>query len=180
MNLTDLQTTAAQARSRWEIERTEPARLAYLACWDIAITQPDQAKGVGCQPTILTSDNWPQIRYLAACLTCGYVSNTQRDCENPAVEDALDHTHPGFRDVPILPGRPIGEEGTTRQTKWDQTMRGQLTGRVPADWVARCGPTWTNRQPTGTRHVPTRGIYGGYDLGTLEPQTLSAEQMALI
>jgi len=39
----------------------------------------------------------------------------------------------------------------------------------PAGWAKRCGPTITWREPMATRHVPGRGLFGGYDMARLRP-----------
>ena len=140
---------AKQARSRWEVSGNEEDRLAYVACWDFAITHPggmggDRQVGAGCQPTILTADTGNALRYRGACLGCGHVVQAIRDRENQAVEDALEHTHPGWQDGPVLPKHSYYDAGSKQEQRWAVQMRQQLAGRVPGDWAARQGPTCGN------------------------------------
>lgn len=122
-----------------------------------------------CTPTILVrhvdGDERGHMVYRGACLGCGWVSDVDRwlgeGGENAAVEDALDHTHPGFRDLPCVPPSPEGAKAEDRAAK----MRDEWAPSHPDGWVASAGPTWTWRTGCGTRHVPGRGLYGGYDLG---------------
>lgn len=64
---------------------------------------------------MLSRDHYPapdHLEYRGACLGCGWVSDhTHRGAkaENLAVEDAHDHTHPGWRDIPVVGAPPSGD-----------------------------------------------------------------------
>lgn len=181
-NLTEALDAADRAYQQWQATGLESDRVAMQATWHLWTFDNKTPEAPGCQPVILSRDlrpTHPHLDYLAAC-TCGRVHTTSRDSENAAVEDAYDHSHPEWRDLPILPPRPFNGSDPTANKRWEDKMRAELDGRLPTDWELRAGPTRTTRKPQGTRHVPGRGLYGGYDLGTLDPQTLHTEQMSLL
>ena len=148
--------------------------------WSIAITAPgdepfDDGEPLSgrwsrCSPTVLSRDHWPRrphLEYRGACLGCGWISPRthllQAGGENAAVEDAHDHTHPGWRDLPVVAALPSIDS---------PTGQGRMTGRwratweplLPAGWLDSGGPIRTKRSPLATRHVPGRAPGGGYDL----------------
>lgn len=160
----------------WLADRSEDTRLAMAATWDFGITQPGSILGgrdepfrlapeEGCQPTVLESHGADGLLYRAACLGCGWVSDAihPRGGGNAAVEDAHDHTHPGWRDLPVVDPVPSDVNGTKARAALER-KREQVAALHPDGWVARKGPTRTWRRPMGTRHVPFRGWFGGYDL----------------
>lgn len=165
----------------------EPARRAMNASWNIGLTQPggrtrlDRAEGDpfrlepehGCQPTVLSAhrddedDELGHLMYRGACLGCGWVSDRVHllwdGGENAAVEDAHDHTHPGWRDLPVVDRMPTDATGQKAQAALDR-KRAEVAAMHPDGWADRHGPTRTLRQPLGTRHAPRCGWFGGYDL----------------
>lgn len=161
----------------------EELRAAALATWDIGITQPGSTLGGrdepfqllpedGCQPTVLSanrddSDGLGHLMFRGACLGCGWVSGRVHPLRagggNAAVEDAHDHTHPGWRDLPVVPPAPRDVSGSQAKAALDR-KRAEIAALHPPGWAERRGPTRTLRQPMGTRHVPFGGWFGGYDL----------------
>lgn len=80
--------------------------------------------------------------------------------ENAAVEGWHDHAFPGWRDLPIVPIRlrdtdKIGTSKATRQ--W-------IERHYPKTMQTVGAPVITERRPYGTRHVPGRSPWGGYDI----------------
>ena len=149
--------------------------------WTFGITHPGgwgdrrPTQGDYCTASILSRDrrdDGGHLEYRGVCMTCGWVSDSLRTSENAAVEDALDHTHPGFRDLPVLPHRPSGDAPTQMQ-RWRDEMAALLAPWLPDGWAETEGPVWTTRTPHGTRHVPGWGVFGGYDLGTLRAANIA-------
>jgi len=165
--------------ANWQTTRQEQDRLAMVRTFSIAITAPGSGFGdpkltreawPACTPTVLCRDSGEptdHLEYRGACLGCGWVSDhthrLRRGGENAAVEDAHDHTHPGWREIPVVEGPPTldsphaYERGIGRwRERWELLL--------PACWLDRGGPIRTPRSHGGTRHVPGRAPGGGYDL----------------
>jgi hypothetical protein len=120
-----------------------------------------------CRPAVLTADLRcdhhdqqcgcvGELVYRGACLHCDWEGEV-RAGENTAAEDAHDHAWPGWRDLPIVPRRPENQKARPR---WIETVNDVY----PTGWLASGGPIRTARQQYGTRHVPNRTGFGGYDL----------------
>lgn len=115
---------ARRLHATWEVSRLEADRLAMVDAWDIHITctgARSTTKSVGprgwqrCTPTVLvrhTGDEDNHMAFRGACLGCGWVAEAIHGMweggENAAAEDANDHTHPGWRNLPVVerPPRP--------------------------------------------------------------------------
>ena len=79
--------------------------------WSVGLTQPGSMMGrrsvaatPTCSPTVEhLADSDRGSLHRGACLSaaCGWVGRS-RDNENTAVEDVLDHTHAGWRELPIV------------------------------------------------------------------------------
>lgn len=108
------------------------------------------------------------LLYRAACLHCTF-EGTIRDCENAASEDAQDHCFPGWRDLPIVAQVPeygSGASGKKAMTNWIA----KVETLYPTGWLQEGGPIRTRRTAPGTRHVPLRTPFGGYDMcGEITP-----------
>jgi hypothetical protein len=138
--------------------------------WRVHITCPDQPTG-RCQPTVLTADLRcdcldqcscvGDLLYRGACRGCDW-EGEPRDAENPAAEDACDHAWPGWRDLPVV--SPVPQDHK-RHAAWAE----RVAPRYPAHWLADGGPIRTKRSGFGTRHVPNRTPFGGYDLAVVAP-----------
>ena len=163
----------------WQTTKTEPDRVAMQATWHIWITSPgsrfgerdtDQQPWPTCTPTVLSRDSGDpddHLEYRGACLGCGWVSDRthrlRHGGENAAVEDAHDHTHPGWREIPVVQAPPTPDSPSAYDrglARWRERW-GFL---FPDGWLDRGGPIRTKRSPGATRHVPGRAPGGGYDL----------------
>lgn len=103
-------------------------------------------------------DHWPnQLVYQAICPDCRW--HAIGPSENEAVEAWHDHAMPGWRNLPTLP--PVKGRDEHRKTT---AALAWLTTHYPADWQVEGAPVITQRSGRGTRHVPGRSPYGGYDL----------------
>ena len=96
--------------------------------------------------------------YQAICEPCEWNGITDR--ENDAVEMWHDHALPGWRELPIVPSRlrMMDKDGLSKAAKkW-------ISEHYPKSMQVPGAPIITERRPFGTRHVPGRSPWGGYDL----------------
>ena len=177
--LWDLLQVAAESETRWRTDHQEASRCSYRASWDIWITCPgSRHDGVGptpgtwgrCTPTVLarhTGDDDNHLAYRGACLGCGWVSQRVHllwhGGENAGAENANDHTHPGWRDLPVI-DRPPHNHGGAAHTKALAGWRKRWEPLLPAAWLDQGGPIRTQRAQPATRHVPGGAPGGGYDM----------------
>ena len=179
--LWDLLALNAGLRSTWETSRSEADRLGMRASWEIHITCPGYREplppGQPCSATVLsrdTADEENHLDYRGACLGCGWLAESSHPLhhggENAAAEDALDHTHPGWRYLPVVGPLPHNDGGATYQRaivawrhKWEPLL--------PPGWLDTAGPVRTPRTGHGTRHVPGRAPGGGYDTAAPSGET---------
>lgn len=172
--LAELCEVSAAAHHRWEKERTEESRVAMWEEWGIRWAPGSGAFGweppeIGgrCRATNLDRDlrdHDGDLEYRGACLGCGWVSETIRDDENGAVEDAMDHCWPGWRDLPIVDKPPDDHGESKAATKQRAAWIKRVGIAYPEGWLESGGPIRTARESMGTRHVPGRTPFGGYDL----------------
>jgi hypothetical protein len=203
--LWDLLDQHVRMRSVWQAGGEERDRRIMAAAWSIATTHPgglsnDHAKrpaleqGRLCQPTTLIchwlpadgEDYWSMkdhLGYCGACLACGWVGGQPRrgrGAENLAVEDAHDHTHPGWRQIPVVGAPPRLESPASYKglvARWYRRW-GHL---LPEGWLDSGGPVRTARSPMATRHVPGRAPGGGYDLAAdPDERELGGGQLCLL
>lgn len=139
--------------------------------WTVQISCPDTATD-RCQPSVLSADlrcNCDRseecccvgaLLYRGACRGCEW-EGEPRDRENAAAEDACDHAWPGWGAVPLV--SPVPEQRNKRAA-WIA----RVTGLYPASWLEDGGPIRTQRAGAGTRHVPGRTPFGGYDMAVVE------------
>jgi hypothetical protein len=168
----------------WRQSGTEEDRLAMRGCWQIGITQPgwhilDEKATPGgwsrCTPTVIDRDHWPEpehLEYRGACLGCGWLaerSHRGASAENAAVEDANDHTHPGWRQLPVVGGPPTPDAPASYQRQLER-WRQRWEPLLPAGWLECGGPIRTHRTAPGNRHVPGRAPGGGYDIATSDAE----------
>jgi hypothetical protein len=134
-----------------------------------------------CRPITLTADLLcdhhdsdcccvGDLVYRGACLHCDWEGEIRAD-HNTVVEDAHDHTWPGWRVLPIVARRP--EPGTyARQKAATDRWIAAVNDVYPEGWLESGGPIRTARTYYATRHVPCYTGFGGYDLsGQIEPET---------
>ena len=163
----------------YDIRGTHPgADAIHRELYDVAI--PD-IRTETCSPTVLDREHgreadeadarhgrgWERFEYAGACLGCGWIS-TPQPSENLGAEAAHEHTHPGFRELPTCEPFPAWTRNANptgaKVKRWLAEQREFLTRLHPPGWQESHGPTWTRREPPGTRHVPGHGYFGGYDL----------------
>ena len=96
--------------------------------------------------------------YQSICAPCGW--DAIASDENSAVEHWHDHALCGWRDLPVVPARlrrtdSIGLSRAAR--KW-------IAEHYPNSMQIAGAPIITERSSMGTRHVPGRSPWSGYDL----------------
>lgn len=99
-----------------------------------------------------------ELMYQTICDPCEWHGIT--DSENDAVEMWHDHALPGWRELPIVSSRlrVMDKDGLSKATKkW-------IGEHYPKSMQVPGAPIITERRPYGTRHVPDRSPWGGYDL----------------
>jgi Family of unknown function (DUF6349) len=166
-----------------------PARAAEFEAWRkehgsfgsrirshawIAVISDPASPAVRCQSAVLSCDirddgddlscdctSIGLLLYRGACRGCTWEALQPREDENAAAEDALDHAWSGWRDLPVMPGMPGDPKKLARWTA-------DVSAAYPAGWLEAAGPVRTWRQGLGTRHVPGRSPWGGYDVGVPE------------
>lgn len=95
--------------------------------------------------------------------------------ENTAAEVWHDHAFPGWRDLPIVPARLRSTDKpglSTSARKW-------IERHYPTSAQVVGAPVITERSGLGTRHVPGRSPWGGYDIShtAVDPnRTISTAQ----
>lgn len=109
--------------------------------------------------------------YRGRCRHCGWHSEIV-DNEDDAVCAALTHAHPGWHDYPVVEPAPFDDgstQGRKRAEKWAARVR---------DLYGPCAPGFpviTERTSPGTRSVPQRSPWVGYDIA--ECTALHAAQL---
>lgn len=96
------------------------------------------------------------------CRGCPW-EGPQRGTIDAAIADALDHSHPGWRDLPVVESPPYNDgskQGRRRQERWTEKVA-ELYGDQELGT-----PIITARPGSGTRSVPGRSPWGGYDIAS--------------
>jgi hypothetical protein len=153
--------------------------------WRIALCEPETPPGPGCQPTVISQySRTRDTQYRGACLGCGWTGGSRADC-NLAVEDAHDHTHPEWRDLPIFDMPRRTSEPNKDRIRLQRFER-EIVRLVPPDWPERCGPVRAWRDsPIASRHVPGYSPWGGYEMAVVRdaqpgtPKSLEQLRFAL-
>lgn len=100
--------------------------------------------------------------YRGVCRGCPW-EGTQHGDTDAAMADALDHSHPGWRALPVVESAPYNDgskQGRRRQERWAEKVN-ELYGPQ----TEGC-PIITDREPPGTRSVPDRSLWGGFDVAS--------------
>ena len=142
--------------------------------WRQSITVPDNTQvkhhGFALYTTDLRCEPWKHsdrhescvcvgdLMYQAICEPCEW--NVITDHENAAVELWHDHALPGWRELPIVPSR-LRMMDNGRMSKATQKW---VDEHYPKSMQVPGAPMITERRPFGTRHVPGRSPWGGYDI----------------
>jgi len=100
------------------------------------------------------------LTYMAICEPHGW--HAIASDENSAVECWHDHAFPGWRDLPILPARLRDSE----KVGLSKAARKWADQHYPASMQVVGAPVITERNGIGTRHVPGRSPWGGYDISS--------------
>ena len=99
-----------------------------------------------------------ELSYQAICEPHGW--HVIAGDENSAVEGWHDHAFPGWRDLPIVPARlrSVDQPGLSKAArKW-------IAEHYPPSMQIGGAPVITARSNSGTRHVPGRSPWAGYDI----------------
>ena len=91
-----------------------------------------------------------RLGYRSWCRTCKE-EGVPRETNNEAARDACDHGWPGWRDQPIMPAWPSGEDGHKAFPDWLARAR----RLYPAGWVDAGGPIRTSEHPSVRAHNET-------------------------
>lgn len=99
------------------------------------------------------------LLYQANCPECSW--HHVSDDENTAVEAWHDHAWPGWRDLPLIPRKLRTAINTQKTTA---ALTAWLEENYPPEFRVDGAPVLTDRDGIGTRSVPRRSPYGGYDI----------------
>lgn len=160
----------AAAFERWTFEHDRLGCIPASHMWHPAITMDDaNSLTPGHDLTVLSADLRcahlterchcvGQLLYRAICQTCRW----HRDATEPqAVEAWHDHAWPGWRQLPAVPAEIATSDPSGRPTR---RLVAWLDQHQPDDWQTPGAPIVTERARHGTRHVPRRSPWGGFDL----------------
>lgn len=86
--------------------------------------------------------------------------------ENKLVEAWHDHAWPGWRKLPVV---PAAVQKRNDQNKPSSKFEAWILDNYPLEWQKAGAPILTERGPIGTRHVPGRSPWGGFDLAAPSP-----------
>jgi Family of unknown function (DUF6349) len=112
-----------------------------------------------------TRKGFQGLHYRGVCRLAGCDwEGPDRDRENPAVEDAIDHAHPGWRTLPPVPKTPERNDGNKAKRAAREKWIVQVTAAYPDGWLEAGGPIRTVRGQYASRHVEAATPYGGYDM----------------
>ncbi|MEU8919565.1 DUF6349 family protein [Kitasatospora sp. NPDC048545] len=108
------------------------------------------------------TDLWIYLRR-GACTGCPWEGPNRRD-HNQAIEDALDHTHPTWRQHPALPTGASGKRAAQ--------LAAHRSAIHPARWFDSGGPLKVTTTIRRDRHEPGRAPGGGYLVKVHQPPKL--------
>lgn len=146
----------------------------HVNMWRHSITVPDNAQvaghGFALYTTDLRCEPWKHSDRHESCLCVGDLMcqticepcewNAITDHENGAVELWHDHALPGWRELPIVPSRLRAMD----KDRMSKATRRWIAEHDPNAMQVPGAPMVTERRPFGTRHVPGRSPWGGYDI----------------
>lgn len=163
------------AANRWAEDYGHFDCLRRSHAWHSSATPFDHTEPTAtCRPATLTAalhcDHYDRQClcvgggvYLGACLHCTW-EGPLRDDENTAAEDAHGHAWPCWRELPLVPRRPDNTSTSKQTSSALRRWIDQVNAIYPTGWLESGGPIRTRRSTHGTRHVPNRTGFGGYDL----------------
>lgn len=162
------------AFEHWQFLHAHDKTHVNSRMWHRSITVPESDRIAGHGFVLYTTDlrcePWKHaekhggctclgdLMYQAICEPCAW--NGITDSENDAVEMWHDHALPGWRELPIVPSRlrMMDKDGLSK------AARNWIGEHYPKSMQIPGAPIITERRPYGTRHVPGRSPWGGYDL----------------
>ncbi|MCK7627270.1 DUF6349 family protein [Streptomyces sp. RS10V-4] len=162
-------TTGAIARQRHYTTLRGASREVLRQTWSIGWDDPGYTTQFGTPPNpaprhtatsltkVLGDAQW---LYRGACLACAWEGPDQPKRDH-AIEDAHDHTHPGWRTLPIF-DRPPGAKG-------HKTWLLHVTERYPAGRFDAGGPLRLYAEPYARRHKAGAAPGGGFALYAERP-----------
>ncbi len=118
----------------------------------------------GCSHCQCVADRYAK----AVCFTCHWESTVTSSAQtenlwrlptSDPIHEAHDHACPGWRRLPALPTMR-GDADFQQKTQW----RNQVSAHYPKSWHQVGAPVITIRTAGGTRSVPGRSPWGGYDI----------------
>jgi len=162
------------AFEHWQFLHTHDKTHINSRMWHRSITVPESGRVAGHGFVLYTTDlrcqPWKHADKHETCLCVGDVMCQAicepcewggiADRENDAVEMWHDHALPGWRGLPIVPSRlrMMEKDALSKAAKkW-------IAEHYPKSMQVPGYPIITERRPYGTRHVPGRSPWGGYDL----------------
>lgn len=99
------------------------------------------------------------LLYRGICVECNW---SHTGDERDVVEAWHDHAWAGWRDLPRVPVKTRNGKGNGSIARW-------VEENYPADWQKPGAPILTERENGGTRHVPQRSPWRGFDLAAARP-----------
>lgn len=100
-----------------------------------------------------------ELMHQIICAPCQWRAISHN--ENTVVEAWHDHALEGWRELPVIP-RKLAEHDHERNKL--AKLNSWLEEHYPTEWRKVGYPVITERHGIGTRHVPGRSPFGGYDL----------------
>lgn len=126
-----------------------------LSCFDYPTHDIDRARSWERRETLRTCYCVQLDLHQANCSACEWHHIT--DNEQDAIEAWHDHAFPGWRELPVCPIPFSGMGGDKKAITW-------VKENYPVEMQRPFAPVLTERQPVGTRSVPGRSPWGGFDL----------------
>ncbi|MEU9238549.1 DUF6349 family protein [Streptomyces sp. NPDC048385] len=173
--------TGAIARQRHYTSLRNADREVLRAAWSIGYGDPGFTTQFGIPPEPSTRHTATSIGKIVAdvrrlqrgaCLACSWEGPDRRR-RDAAIEDAHDHTHPGWRDLPIF--------DRARSGKASKLWWAHVRASYPNDWFDVGGPLRLYVEPPFDRHQAGAAPGGGFVLHTArrKRQTSSSTQLSL-
>ncbi|WP_327297812.1 MULTISPECIES: DUF6349 family protein [unclassified Streptomyces] len=162
--------TGAIARQRHYTSLRNTDREILRKTWSIGYGDPGYTTQLGTPPEpstrhaatsiykIITDALW---LHRGACLACPWEGPDQRR-RDAAIEDAHDHTHPEWRNLPILDRAP--------SNKGSRIWWLHVRARYPEGWFDAGGPLRLYAVPPFDRHQAGAAPGGGFLLHAARPK----------
>lgn len=160
----------AAAFERWVFEHGSFGCIPRSHMWHPAITMDDANTDTeGHDLTVLSADLRCEhygercqcvgdLMYRAICERCRWHAD---GTEQHVVEAWHDHAWPGWRTLPAIPAAITKRDDQNRPST---KLAAWIEEHYPVDWQVPGAPIRTERSGLGTRHVPRRSPWGGFDL----------------